>query len=66
MAIACFRLLTFVLPPDLRLPRLYSCITLETFPRPRADDFRDDEPFLAAEDRFLVLAMESFSYAFRY
>ena len=65
MATACLRLLTVVLPPDFRLPRLYSCITLLTLLRPLADVFRLDEPFLVGEDRFLVLAMECFRSAFR-
>lgn len=36
IAIACFRLLTFFLPPDFSSPCLYSCITLPTLALPLA------------------------------
>jgi hypothetical protein len=64
IAIACFRLLTFVFPPDLRVPCLYSRIVFATLLRPRTDDFLVEEPLLVADDRFFVLAMEMFSSAF--
>ena len=42
IATACLRLFTFLRPPDLSVPSLYSCITFLVFVR----------PFVADEDRF--------------
>jgi hypothetical protein len=48
IAIACLRLFTFFLPPDLSWPCLYSCITLPTFRLPLALLFREELFFFVA------------------
>ena len=50
IAIACFGLVTFFLPPDFSSPSLYSCITFFTLPRPFVDAalFRCRRRFLFA------------------
>jgi hypothetical protein len=44
IATACFRLCTFLRPPDFNVPSLYSCITFLVLVR----------PFVAGEDFFVV------------